>query len=118
MQIVMFVLDDPEKLDPVLDAWEAIDVTGVTIIESSGINRRRVARQVGTSYMAGFNRLMSGSQTNHHTLFTIVPDEEMVRRCIAAAESIVGDLDDPNTGVLAAWELSVVKGVPPADNQQ
>lgn len=115
MQIVMFVLDDPQQLDPVLDAWEAIGITGVTIVESSGINRRRIARQVGVSYMAGFNRLMSGSQENHYTLFTIVPDEETVRRCLQAAEDIVGDLDGPNTGVLAAWELSVVKGVPPTN---
>lgn len=112
MYMILFVLDDPSLLDEVLDAWNAIGVSGVTIIESSGINRRRIARQVGTTFMAGINRLMSGNIESHYTLFTIVQDESWIQRCIDAAESIVGDLDLPNSGVLAAWSLDHVKGVP------
>jgi hypothetical protein len=115
--MVLFVLDDPELLDPVLDAWDEIGVTGVTIIESTGINRRKRARGVGAPFMAGINRLMSGNLENHYTLFTLVHEEEMVNRCIQAAEGIVGDLEAPNNGVLAAWPLSVVKGVPKTPSQ-
>ena len=48
------------------------------------------------------------------TLFAIVPDEQVARQCLAATERIVGELDDPNTGVFMAWPLAVVKGVPPS----
>ena len=41
MHMVMFVLDDPDLLDRVLEAWEAAGATGVTIVESTGIRRRR-----------------------------------------------------------------------------
>lgn len=112
MHMVLFVLDNPDRLDEILDAWEAIGVTGVTIIESTGINRRRLARQVGTAFMAGINRLMSGDQESHYTLLTIVKGETMVQRCLATVEAIVGDLNTPNSGVLAAWPLPYVKGVP------
>jgi nitrogen regulatory protein PII len=112
MYMVMFVLDDPNRLDEVLDAWEGIGVSGSTIIESSGINRRRILRQAGTAYMAGINRLIGSEEEGHFTLFVIVQDEELVRACLAAVERVVGDLDQPNTGVLAAWPLAVVKGVP------
>jgi hypothetical protein len=112
MHMVLFVLDDPGLLDRVLDAWDAIGVTGVTIIESTGINRLRRAHQVGTPFMAGINRLMSGDQEMHYTLLTIVRHEGMVERCVSAAEEIVGDLNTPNSGVLAAWPLAYVKGVP------
>ncbi|MEW5872679.1 MAG: hypothetical protein AB1894_25690 [Chloroflexota bacterium] len=112
MYMVLFVLDDPSRLDEVLAAWDAIGVTGVTIIESTGINRRRRAAQVGTVFMAGINRLMSGDQESHYTLLTIVPNQSIVQRCVEAAEEIVGDLDAPNSGVLAAWPLEYVKGVP------
>ena len=108
MFLVMFVLDNPDLLDQVLDAWDTVGVSGVTIVESSGINRRRLARQIGAPFMAGINRLMTGSQENHTTLFTMVPDEAMVQACIREAEMIVGDLSQPHTGVLAAcrWQLS------------
>lgn len=112
MYMVMFVLDDPDQLDNVLDAWHAAGVSGATIIESTGINRRRRARQVGSVFMAGVNRLIGDTQESHYTLIVIVPDETLVQACLQAAEAAVGDLNLPNTGVLAAWPLSVVKGVP------
>jgi hypothetical protein len=112
MHMVMFVLDDPDLLDKVLDAWDAIQVSGVTIIESTGINRRAKARQVGAPFMAGINRMMGSVMEGHYTLFTIVKGEQMVDACIHAAESVVGDLDSPNSGVLVAWPLTNVKGVP------
>jgi hypothetical protein len=111
MHMIMFVLDDPNKLDEVLDAWDTIGVSGVTIVESTGIVRRR-RFQAGSPLMAGFNRLMQSDQEGHYTLFTIVKGEEIVRKCIAAVEEIVGNLKEPNTGVMAAWPVSVVKGVP------
>jgi hypothetical protein len=110
--MVMFVLDDPNHLDAVLDAWEAQGVTGTTIIESTGINRRRIARQVGAPFMAGINRLIGNEEQQHVTLFVIVAGEALARACMEAAEQVVGDLNQPNTGVLAVWPLTMVKGVP------
>jgi hypothetical protein len=112
MQMVMFVLDDPDKLDAVLDAWRSIGVSGATIVESSGLYRRRRERPVGARYAFGLARGVSRLDSGHYTLFVIVPDERMARACLSAAETIVGDLDGPDTGVLAAWELTLVKGVP------
>lgn len=111
MYMLMFVLDNPNLLDQVLDAWEAIGVRGVTIIESSGINRRR-AQRVGTPFMLGFHRLIESSREGHYTLLTIVESEEIIQPCIEATEAIVGDLSQPNTGILAAWPVPLVKGAP------
>ena len=44
MFMVMLVLDDCNCLDAVLDAWDQIGIDGVTIIESTGIQRRRTLR--------------------------------------------------------------------------
>ena len=105
MYMVLFVLDDPDKLNDVLDAWDKIGLSGVTIIESTGINRLRRARSVGSPFMAGINRLMSGDQEMHYTLMTIVRDEVIVEKCVESVEGIVGDLSEPHTGVLAAWPI-------------
>ncbi len=112
MQMLMFVLDDPEKLDAVLDAWRDIGVSGVTIIESSGLYRRQRQRPMGARYAFGLTRGVSRLDAGHSTLFVIVPDVATVEACLAAAEQIVGDLAGPDTGVLASWDLNVVKGVP------
>lgn len=112
MYMVMFVLDDPNRLDDVIDALEKTGIMGATIVESTGINRRKLARLVGTMAMAGINRLISGDVESHYTLYTILPDLDTVKVCLAAIERVVGDLDQPNTGILAAWPLTFTKGVP------
>lgn len=111
MHMIMFVLDDPDRLDEVLDAWSELGVSGVTIVESTGVVRHR-GLHVGSPFMAGINRLVRRDQESHITLFTIVKGEAVVRECIQAIERIVGDLKQPYTGVMAAWPVSIVKGVP------
>ena len=118
MQMIMFVLDDPDHLDGVLDAWRDVGVSGVTIIESSGMYRYQQQRPLGARYAFGMARAPKRVNVGNYTLFAIVPDADVVRVCLEAAERIVGDLDGPDTGVLASWDLSVVKGVPPALRQR
>ena len=113
MQMLWFVLDDPDELDAVLEKWREIGVSGVTILQTTGQHRRRQAqRPVGARFAFGMGVGGRYVEMGNYTLMTIVPDEETVCACLKAAEEIVGDLNDPNTGVLASWELSSVKGVP------
>jgi len=120
MFMVMFVLDDPSQLEAILNAWEKNGISGATILESTGINRFRRARMVGTPFMAGINRLMNSPEESHYTLLAIVQDEQKAQLCLTAVESIVGDLIEPDTGVFCTWPLSSVKGVPhrPANKGQ
>jgi nitrogen regulatory protein PII len=108
MYMILFVLDDPDQLMEVLDAWQAAGIRGATILESTGINRiNRLKLPMRYAY---FNQ--SIVEEGHLTLISIVPDETTVQKCLEATESVTGDLDLPNTGVFAAWQLATVKGVP------
>ncbi len=55
MFMIMMVIDDPSLLDEVLDAWQSVGVTGATIVESSGLHRRR-ATTIGARYSFGLPR--------------------------------------------------------------
>ena len=46
MYMVLFVLDDPEHLDAVLSAWSSKGLTGVTIVESTGLYRRQKRKRI------------------------------------------------------------------------
>lgn len=109
MYAVMYVLDDPDRLDEVLNAWQEAGVGGVTIIESCGIYRRRARRQ-HIPLRFGFEQLADRLERGNYTLLALVEDESIVERCIAAVEAVVGNLDEPNTGVLAAWPVPIVRG--------
>lgn len=111
MHMVLLVLDDPAQLDRVLQAWEEAGVRGATIVESTGFRRRR-AGEVRVAARYAFGHTSGLTEEGHYTLFAIVAGEAEARRCLQATESVVGDLNQPNTGVLAAWPLTLVKGVP------
>ena len=119
MHIIFFVLDDPKKLDPILDAWQKVGIRGVTIIESTGIRRRTSQKEHIPMRFASFiPELMVGGEEGNLTLITIVRDERKIEKCIQATETIVGDLSEPNTGILSAWPLSHIKGLPPLETQE
>lgn len=116
MHIIMFVLDDPDQLDPVLRAWETAGAKGATILESTGLRRRRTGEdRIAARY--AFSSTPGLMEEGHYTLFAIVADQATARDCLEVTEDIIGDLDQPHTGVLAAWPVDLVKGVQRDQNQ-
>jgi hypothetical protein len=107
------VLDNPALLNDVLEAWSDVGVRGVTILESTGVHRvRSRASTQDVPFMLGFSRLLRTDQVGHNTLFAVVPDMAIVERLVAATEKIVGDLSQPNTGVLFAVPVAAAWGLP------
>lgn len=109
MYMIMLVLDDPNQLDGVLEAWQGAGIRGATIVESTGIQRLR-RKNIPMRYLF---QTSGAVEEGHLTLLVIVDSEQLVQDCLQATEKIVGDLDEPNTGVFAAWPLAFVRGVPP-----
>lgn len=112
MYALLFVLDDPNHLDAILTSWSEIGVRGVTIMESTGWQRRRIQNSLlGARF--DFAALGGGARLeNHMTLFVVVESRKIVQAALEAAEVIVGDLDGPNTGILVSWPVEIVKGLP------
>lgn len=110
--LVVLVLDDPDLSDALLDAWEAAGVRGVTILESSGIGRvRRAALRDDMPLMPSLRNIMRGEEEHHRTFFSVVESEEQVETLAAAAQQVVGDFSQPNTGLVFALPISHVHGL-------
>ena len=108
MFMVMLVLDDPDQLDGLMEAWRKVGIGGATTLESTGIHRRQ-RKLIPMRYLF---QTAGAHEEGHFTLLAIVNNEQVIQRCLEATEALVGDLDQPNTGIFAAWPLSVVKGLP------
>lgn len=109
MYMVLVVIDDPAKVDKVLEGFETGGITGATIIESTGLHRKKI-KHIPLRFLYASPE---PDEIENLTIFTIVPDEETVNKSREIIESVVGDLDQPNTGIFAAWKLDQVKGVSP-----
>jgi len=111
MYLLIMVLDDTEHLNGVLSAWTDVGVPGITILESTGVNRV-LRREVADAAFAGFSQIFGAGRVGHNTLFSAVEDLALAERAVAATEKVVGNLNDPNTGVVFVLPIAKTWGVP------
>lgn len=117
MFLVLFVLNDPHQLEPVLDAWERAGVSGVTILHSSGLGRlRQNLLRDDIPLIPSLGDLMEHSEDLHRTLFSVVEDLSLVDRLIDATKNVVGDLSLPGKGLLVV--LPVTRAIGLIRNQE
>lgn len=99
MLLLILVLDDVSRLKELLVAWERVGVRGVTILESTGLARTLERRRPQAAY-AGFSQLFGGGRIGHNTLFAVIEDMGTAEAVAAVTEQTLGDLNQPDTGIL------------------
>lgn len=109
--MVMFILDDVNYCHDILSAWEEAGIFGATILDSSGLGRvRNAGMRDDMPLIPSLHDLFKNSETQHRTLFTVVEGDEQIEAIVKATESVVGSLEEPNTGFLFAMPVSHVYG--------
>lgn len=109
--MVLLVVYDIDASAAVLDAWEAAEVPGITILESTGLGSiRQIVARDDLPLMPSLRDLFRSREHNHRTLFTVVEGEEVVDRLIGLTEKIMGDLNNPHNGVLFVLPVARVVG--------
>ena len=110
--LVVLIVDDVDKCRPILDDWEAAGAGGVTILESSGIGRvRRSQIRDDFPLLPSLRDMFRHDEYHHRTMLSVVKTEDDVRALVKAAESVLGDLDRPDTGFLFVVALHQVLGL-------
>ena len=110
--LVIFVIDDPNLCGDLLDAWEAAGIRGVTILESSGLGRlRQAGMRDDLPLMPGLSDLFKSTESRHRTIFSVVKNQAQVDAVVKATQSVVGDLEQENTGFLFVLPVSQVYGM-------
>jgi hypothetical protein len=71
--LVFLVVDNPDYCEDILEGWEAAGVTGVTILESSGLGRlRRHGMREDLSILPSLQDLLAMDEVHHRTLLSVV----------------------------------------------
>lgn len=112
MYLILFVLDDPDKLEDLLNAWEAAGTGGATVLVSMGLNRMlNSGIRDDIPLMPGLDDFYKRVEDYHRTLFTVVKDDQTLEKIVAATQNVVGDLNEPNTGILVVLPAAKVYGL-------
>jgi nitrogen regulatory protein P-II 1 len=113
MNLVLFVLHDPEKLRQLLAAWEEAGVSGATVLFSTGLGRinQSPALRDDLPLLPSLEDFLPKVEHLSRTLFSMIDDEEVVKRVVTATESVIGDLNEPDRGLLMVLPVAKVFGL-------
>jgi hypothetical protein len=110
--LLIAVLNDPNRLWDVLDAWEVLGIGDATIMDSTGLHRAQRLRD-DLPLFPSVHDLLESAEDHHRTLWSVVDDAVDLEAIVAATERIVGPLDRPQTGLIIALPVLKVWGLRP-----
>ncbi len=113
MSFILFVLHDPEKLMDLLAAWQDAGVSGATVLFSTGMGRIRLCEGLRDDIplMPSLEDFYPDPEHLSRTIFTLVDDETIVDKVVAATERVIGDLNQPDRGLLMVLPVSRIYGL-------
>jgi hypothetical protein len=113
MFLVLLVLHDPDYLKELLAAWKALGVSGVTVMYSTGLGRITQGRGMRDDLplIPSLQDFYEAHDDMSRTLFTVVPDQDVVQSLITAARKVIGNLEDPDTGLLLVLPVLEAHGL-------
>jgi nitrogen regulatory protein P-II 1 len=113
MSLVLFVLHDPEKLRELLEAWKEAGVSGATVLFSTGLGRltQSSALRDDLPLMPSLEDFLPRVESFSRTIFSMIDDEAVVDRVITATGNVVGDLNEPDRGLLMVLPATRVYGL-------
>ncbi len=111
MKLLVAVIEDTSKIETIMDLFYENDIGGATIINSRGMGHL-IAHHY--SIFSRFGDLTGsdsdGSDIYNNTIFTVIKNDETLQLAIKLIEEVVGDLNQPDTGLIFTLPVLDAKG--------
>ena len=108
MELMMIVLNKTDLLNELLTEFMDNDLSGATVIDSSGMGHI-ISNQFPMFSM--FAELDEEKEENSKTIFKVVKSVEEREKAVTIVESITGDLSGPDSAIIIAVPVSYTKGI-------
>lgn len=109
MKLLILILNKVEKLEEVLEGFLEIGITGATVIDSVGMGHV-LSEEV--PIFDGLRFMFAGTKPHNKTIFSAIKDEKE-KPAIELLQKILGDLNQPGTGIVFTIPVEKVEGLKP-----
>lgn len=110
MELLIAVVNEPHKIEEIIESFIEIGIPGATIIDTFGMGK--ILTQ-DIPIFAGFRHLLAGSSSSNRTIFSVIKEPEKVEAAFKSLQKVCGDLNNPSTGIAFTVPLSRVQGLNP-----
>lgn len=109
MKCVIFILHQTEKLEALLYMLSKVQISGATIMESTGMAQTLFNSKNG-AILDSLQFLLHPTNEENHTILMVLK-EDQVPIAKQAIRDVIGDLSQPNTGILFTLPIEEVEGL-------
>jgi nitrogen regulatory protein P-II 1 len=112
-KLIVTILTQLETCHDVIHLWEELGVPGATILDSVGMRnlKERYAHRDDLPLIPSLRSVLEQEEFNHRTIFSVVPDDFDVDHLIHRTEELVGNFEDPHTGLIFVMPVLQVRGL-------
>ncbi|NCB03121.1 MAG: hypothetical protein EOM67_13310 [Spirochaetia bacterium] len=108
MKLFVFVLNNEEYLEEVIQAYIEGGIMGATILDSEGMGRFLT---YNIPLFAGFKEFMKGNRPYNKTILSVVKNQEIIDQVKLLIESIIGPLEEPGNGIMFSLNVDWASGL-------
>ncbi|MDR1177370.1 MAG: P-II family nitrogen regulator [Spirochaetaceae bacterium] len=108
MKLLVFVLNQEEFLEEVMEAYVEAGIPGATILDSEGMGRFLTYE---IPLFADFKDFMKGNKPYNKTIISVIPDEKVIAALLPLIEGAVGPLSEPGTGIMFTLPVDWAHGL-------
>jgi nitrogen regulatory protein P-II 1 len=110
MTLLIFICNQPDMLEEVLEGFVEVGITGATVIDTVGMGQILSSE---VPIFAGFRSMFRGASTVNKTIFSVIDEREKVRDALDIIDEILGGLNDPGKGIAFTVPIENVRGLAP-----
>ena|SRR5690554_3689126 len=111
MRLLVFVLNDEELLDDLLESFVHRGIKGATILDSMGMARALTSSNSSNNIpiFGSLKLMLNEGRTSNKTIFVALREEQL-ETCIQSIKQVVGSLDKPDSGILFTLPIDYIEG--------
>lgn len=110
MTLLIFICNQPHKLEEVLEGFLEIGITGATVIDSRGMGH---VLSTEVPIFAGLGAFTGTAASYNKTIMSVIKEPEKVRAAFAMIGEVCGDLGKPGVGIAFTLPVDEVEGLMP-----
>jgi len=108
LKLLIFILNKVEMVDTLLKKFTSENISGATIANTRGMLQKLMSDD-DLNIIGSFRHLINPKRSENKTIFMVVK-EEKIKEIVEIIESIVGSLDEPDSGLLFTIPIDYVRG--------
>jgi len=111
--MILLVLNDPDRLEDLLIAWEEKGVEGATVLFSTGLGQIHLLEgwRDDMPLIPSLSDFYEAPENLNRTIFTTVDTEADVEAVVSATKSVLGELDEHQAGYMLALPVASAHGI-------